>query len=310
MLRVHFEDVNGKVLKSGELLSAVLSIENDVPADSLAVTLPYDENVARNVNTIAAIADDKVIFRGLADDIVSLCDEKQAVMKLTARSPAGLLLDNEAEPVTYYCPSAEFICSRHLKPFGIEVQDADNRLMSNYFRIDKGMTHWQVLESFCRINYGTSPRIDGDGKAFLKGKVRDECLVFGKNGIDYLSVRESRKMCELISRVRVKTGEFGGYGSNVYNDNPECKGIQRVRFLDVKADTGGLKTADRMIESSNKNSYSIMLLCCGCLADAMGCRAQICDDRLGKLDNLIVQKVKYSLGADGEFTALELGKEI
>ena len=42
MLRVHFEDVNGKVLKSGELLSAVLSIENDVPADSLAVTLPYD----------------------------------------------------------------------------------------------------------------------------------------------------------------------------------------------------------------------------------------------------------------------------
>lgn len=310
MLRVNFEDLDGNVLKNGELLSVVLNSENDVPADSIAVTLPYDENIALNANTIAASIGDNVVFRGVVDEVVSLCDEKQAIMKLTARSPAGLLLDNEAEPVTYYCPSAEFVCGKHLKPFGIAAQDADNIPLINYFRIDKGMTHWQVLESFCKIHYGTTPRIDGNGRAFLKGKVRQESLIFGKNGIDYVSVKESRKRCELISEVRVKTDIFGGYGSKVINNNPECKGICRVRYMNAAADTGGLKTADKIIENSNKKSYCIMLLCNGCVADVMGCRAAIYDERLGSIENLVVQKVQYSLGADGEFTALELGKEI
>lgn len=309
MLKVSFEDLDGKVLKSGELLSVVLNSEKDVPADSIAVTMPYDKNIALSVSTITASLDDKNVFRGTVDEVVSLCDEKQAVMKLTARSPAGFLLDNEAEPVTYYCPTAEFVCKKHLKPFGIEVQDADNVPLSNYFRIDKGMSHWQVLESFCKLRYGTSPRIDGDGKAYLKGKVRDENLVFGEKGIDFTSIKESRKVCELISGVRVRINEFGGYSSRIFNGNPDCNGVCRVRFVDA-AETGGLKTADRIIENSNKKSYCIMLLCNGCVADAMGCRAEIFDERLGNIKNLIVQRVQYSLGADGEFTALELGKEI
>lgn len=310
MLRVCLEDLNGRKLKSDEFLSVALNSENDVPADSIAVTMPYDKNIALSVNTITASLDDNIVFKGMVDEVVSLCNEKQAVMKLTARSLAGLLLDNEAEPVTYYCPTAEFVCEKHLKPFGIEVQDADNVPLSNYFRIDKGMTHWQVIESFCKIRYGTSPRIDGDGKAYLKGKVRDESLVFGEKGIDYISIKENRKICELISGVRVRIDEFGRYTSRVINENPECKGVCRVRFVDATAETGGLKTADRIIENSNKKSYCIMLLCNGCVTDAMGCRAEICDKMIGNIKNLVVQRVQYSLGADGEFTALELGKEI
>lgn len=310
MLRVYFEDSNGNKLKNGDLLSVVLNSENDVPADSIAVTLPYDKSFAENVNTVTAKIGDTVVFRGLADEIVSLCDDKHAIIKLSARSPAGLLLDNEAEPVTYYCPSAEFVCKKHLQPFGIEAQDADNTTLSNYFRINKGMTHWQVIENFCKMHYGTTPRINGDGKAFLKGRVRDKSLLFGKNGIDYLSIKESRKMCEIITEVRVKIDGFGGYKSKIVNKLAADKNAVRIRFMDATTESGGLKTGDRIIENSNKKSYCVMLLCKGCVADAMGCKAKICDERLGNLENLVVQKVQYSLGADGEFTALELGKEI
>ena len=310
MLRVYLEDLDGNIIENDMFLSVALNSENDVPADSIAVTLPYDENVALNVNEIVASLEGNIVFRGKVDEVVCLCDEEQSVIKLSARSPAGLLLDNEAEPVTYYRPSAEFVCNKHLKPFGIETQDADNTPLSNYFRIDKGMSHWQVLENFCKIQYGTSPRIDGNGKAFLKGKKRDESLMFGKDGIGYISIRESRKRCELISKVRVKVEDFGGYNSSVLNDNPECRGVDRIRFVDATTKTGGFKTADRIIENSNKDSYCIMILCCGCIVDAMGCRAEIRDERLGTIDNLVVRKVQYSLGEDGEFTALELGKEI
>lgn len=310
MLRVYLEDLDGDIIENDMFLSVALNSENDVPADSIAVTLPYDGNVALNVNEIVASLEGNIVFRGKVDEVVCLCDEEQAVIKLSARSPAGLLLDNEAEPVTYYCPSAEFVCDKHLKPFGIEAQDADNTPLSNYFRIDKGMSHWQVLENFCKIQYGTSPHIDGNGKAFLKGKKRDESLVFGKDGIGYISIREGRKRCELISKVRVRVEEFGGYNSSVLNNNPECRGVDRIRFVDATTKTGGLKTADKIIENSNKDSYCIMILCCGCIVDAMGCKAEIRDERLGTIDNLVVRKVQYSLGEDGEFTALELGKEI
>lgn len=310
MLSVYFEDSNGNRLKSGDLLSVVLNSENDVPADSIAVALPYDKSFAENVNTITAKVGDTVVFRGLADEIVSLCDDKHAIIKLSARSPAGFLLDNEAEPVTYYCPSAEFVCKKHLEPFGIKAQDADNTALSNYFKINKGMTHWQVIENFCKMHYGTNPRINGDGKAFLKGRVRDKSLLFGKNGIDYMSIKETRKNCEIITEVRVKTDGFGGYKSKIVNEYATDKNAVRVRFMDATTEGGGLKTGDRIIENSNKKSYCIMLLCKGCVVDAMGCKAVICDERLGNLENLVVQKVQYSLGADGEFTALELGKEI
>lgn len=310
MLNLFFEDFDGNMIKSGDLLSVVLNSENDVPADSIAVTLSYDAELFMKVNKIVAKTGDTVVFSGLVDEIVSLCDDKKAIIKLSARSPAGLLLDNEAEPVTYYCPSADFVCRKHLKPFGMEAQDADDTPLSNYFRIDKGMTHWQVIENFCKIHYGTTPRIDGDGKVFLKGKVQDKSLLFGKGGIDYVSIKESRKKCEMITEVRAKIDKFGGYNAKIANDSAEVKSIGRIRFIDATSATGGLKTADRMIENSNKKSYCVMLLCKGCVVDVMGCKARICDERLGNLENLVVQKVQYNLGTDGEFTVLELGKEI
>lgn len=46
---------------------------------------------------------------GQADEIVSIVRTDGAIVRLSARSLAGRLLDNEAEPVTYVNPAAKFI---------------------------------------------------------------------------------------------------------------------------------------------------------------------------------------------------------
>jgi hypothetical protein len=79
--------------------------------------------------------------------------------------------------------------------------------------------------------------------------------------------------------------------------------------VNAAADTSDLGTADNIISQSNSDSYSITLECIGCLVDILGCEAELDDSRLGRVDNLIVDKLKYSSGKNGEITVITLVKE-
>jgi prophage tail gpP-like protein len=309
VLRFIITDVQGGQSEVKAVISAVLNSELDVPADDLTVTMPYDEKISKNADTITAYADGKVVFTGQIDEVTNLCSCEQAVTKISARSLAGKLLDNEAEAVTYCCPAADFIFNRHLKPFGITEFEAENFPYVGILKIDKGMSQWQVFENFCKIGYGNVPRITGEGKALFKGCKQGDKIIFGSKGIEYSSLKENKKRSSLISEVRVKIDEYGAYDSYVKNKNPECKNINRVRYVNAAADTSDLSTADNIISQSNSGSYSITLECIGCLVDILGCEAELDDSRLGRVDNLIVDKLKYSSGKNGEITVITLIKE-
>lgn len=310
MLSIYITDTDGKRRLLDTAVSIALNSELIVPADDITVTFPYDKGITENADTITACIGDKIVFTGKIDEVVNLCSSSQAVTKISARSLAGLLLDNEAEPVTYYCPASDFIFNRHLKPYGIVGSDADGTPYVGLLRIDKGMSEWQVFESFCKYKYGSVPRITGDGRALFKGFAGSGKVMFGSGGdVDYRVVRENNKRCELISEVRVKLDEYGSYSSRVYNNNPDSKSICRIRYVNATNDTMSLGTADALIDSGNAASYSVTLECIGCYVDILGCAAEVCDSTLGKLENLIVDKLKYTLGADGEVTTVTLRKE-
>lgn len=311
MLNIVITDTGGKDSFFEYPVSVVINSDVNVPADDISVVLPYNGRVTKNADVITAICDGEVIFRGQIDEIINLSNEKSAVTKITARSFAGKLLDNEAEPVTYYCPASDFIFNRHLKPFGITGFEADSVPFYGYLKIDKGMTHWQVFRNFCMNRYGAVPRITGGGKALFKGSSADKKVIFGKeNGsIDYCSIRENIKRYSLISEVRLKLGDMAPYDSHIRNGNPKCKNIERVRYVNAAADTSTITTADRIIENSNAKSYSVSLECTGCRAGIAGFSAEVNDGRLGKIDNLTVDRLKYSYGSGGEYTTVTLGRK-
>lgn len=291
------------------VLTVILNADVEVPADDLTITIPYDEKISENADFITAFLDDEAVFTGQIDEIIGIKSKDGAITKITARSPSAFLLDNEAEPLTYINPSADFIFNRHLMPFGLTEYDADDIPFFGTLKIDKGMTHWQVFRNFCINRYGKEPRITGKGKAFFKGFESGKTINFGKNGIGYTAIRESKRRFKLISEVRLKLTEAGTYGGCIKNENPECKGIERVRYVNATADKTTVQTADNIIEKSNSDSYSIALDCVGCLIESIGRPAVLDDDMFGRIENLTVRKIRYTVGSDGEKTTVTLGKE-
>ncbi|WP_295197651.1 MULTISPECIES: hypothetical protein [Ruminococcus] len=308
MLSYFFTDKNGKKFEIKNVLTAEISADVDVPADELVLVMPYDERF-RNADMFEVYDDEALVFVGQADEIVSIVQNSGAIAKLSVRSLAGRLLDNEAEPVTYVNPAAKFIFERHLKPFGIAGYDGDEHAFMGKIKIEKGMTEWQVLEKFCSGRYGKSPRITGAGFALMCGTYGGaKPIVFGRNGVGYTSLREYIKPCKVISKVKLRTEEYGGYKSVIGNNSLDGR-IKRVRYVNAILDNNAVKTADRMIENGNRQSFEIMIECPKCLCGIVGRKAVIDDRLVGKREGLVVKSIKYSLGKNGESTTVVLGKE-
>lgn len=308
MLTYFFTDKNSKKCEIKNVLTAEISADVDVPADELVLTVPYDERF-RNADVLEAYDGKSLVFVGQADEIVSIVKTGGAIVKMSARSLAGKLLDNEAEPVTYVNPAAKFIFERHLKPFGIVGYDGDEHPFMGKIKIEKGMTEWQVLEKFCSGRYGKSPRITGAGFALMCGTYGGaEPIVFGRNGVNYTSLREYIKPCKVITDVKLRTEEYGGYKSIISNKCVADR-IKRVRYVNAFLDNNAVKTADRMIENGNRQSFEVMIECAECLCGIVGRRAVIDDRLVGKREDLVVKSIKYSLEKNGESTTVVLGKE-
>lgn len=292
-----------------DVLTVIFNADVEVPADDLTITIPYDEKISENADFIMAFLDEKTVFKGQIDEIIGIKSTDGAITKITARSPSAFLLDNEAEPLTYINPSADFIFNRHLKPFGLTEYYADDVPFFGTLKIDKGMTHWQVFRNFCINRYGAVPRITGNGKVYFNGNESGETIFFGKSGIDYTAVRESKRRFKLITEVKLKLTESGTYGGSIKNENPECRSIERVRYVNATSDKTTIQTADNIISKSNSDSYSIALECVGCLIESIGRSAVLNDDMFGEIENLTVRKIRYTVGSDGEKTTVTLGKE-
>lgn len=307
MLSIELVRADNTVCAPDDLLTVRLNADLDVPADSLELTLPYRAARGHDFTAVNAYLNGGLVFTGEVDEIIRQRTGAGVTLHITARSRAAGLLDNEAEPLFYHNPSAAFICERHLRPFGITAYTGEGTPFYGDVRIDKGMSHWQALERFCRARYGAQPRVTGDGRAILDGSQSAESVTFAQG--DYLDIRESRDRSRLISQVKLRVSANGGYDAVLRNPNPSCAGVRRERYVNTLADNTSLATADRMIANGNRRAYLLRLRCAGCRIDAFGKRAAVEDRLLGSADGLRVTAVRYRLGADGELTELELRKE-
>lgn len=311
MLRLEIQNKDGTKSSVEHVLTVTLQSEKGVPADSLVLTCPYDKKLRDNADSIFAYNGDTLVFRGGLDEIICIKKSGGVIIKLCARSPAAALLDSEAEPLTYINPAAKMIFNRHLAPFGISEYVADDEPFFGSLKIDKGMSHWQVLTNYCKSRYGTEPLVTGGGKVYFEGYKNDKTVVFGEqNGeVPYFSLKETNAPCKLISQIKLKLTEFGAYSSVMYNENPSSKGVKRIRCVNIAADNTSLQTAEKMIEQSNLDSYCITLECFGCHTDLLGCSAEINDSVLGKIKDLTVKSLSYSLSGNVEKTTVVLEKE-
>ena len=118
-------------------------------------------------------------------------------LRLTARSEAALLLDNEALPQTYINPSLKQLFDRHAAPYGFAGMAGNQGAFRGKLTVKKGMSEWQVFEEFCGYFLGTTPRVTYLGILDATGKPSEKQVFFSnQGGISYRSFDPSRMVSQ------------------------------------------------------------------------------------------------------------------
>lgn len=307
MLKIKLTDINGDEVRCKAPVSIEINCEQDVPCDDIRLVFPYTGDILRRADFVTAYSGDEVVFRGKLDEVTDRLENGRALTSVSARSLAGMLVDNEAEPVVYRNPAADFIYKRHLEPYGIYEYSRDSKPFFGTLQITKGMSEWQVLESFCKSRYSSYPRITSDGRALLDGAPKEKEIVFGDDGdIGFFSYKESFKRHKLLSEVRLRTNENQRYSSTIANTSPDCRGITKVRYVDACSSGTSIGTADRLIRSSNSQSRQLVIGCKGCHLGIMGRKAQVRHPLIGNKEGLVVRGIRYRAASDSEATSVVL----
>lgn len=308
MLRFELSTRSG-VLSLPSPISVVYNSEYFVPADDISVEIPYIEG-CDDGDFLFGYEDDRLVFKGQADEIVTQKNGDKITVKITARSMAGILLDNEAEPCIYFNASSSVIFDRHLRPFGFEDYTGDNEPYFGYVRISKGMSEWQVLENYCMNKYGRIPRITGNGRVIFSGLPDEKKLCFGKDEqYGYTSIKSTLRRYKTISEVRLRLEKGNMYKSTVKNNLADSRMVRR-RYVDALSGGGSIDTADRMIKNSNSEQLELMLECPYRLMCEVGSSASVSDEILGRIDGLYVSRLRYILSNNEEKTVVKLRKEV
>ena len=118
------------------------------PCDSFSVSCPYEQamaDVLRRAVRFTAKEDGKTEFFGVIDEYQMTCDEKGTELEITGRGMAALLLDNEAEAVTYQRAAMAEILKNHVLPYGIVCRAYDELCASAPYKVASGSSQWKDI---------------------------------------------------------------------------------------------------------------------------------------------------------------------
>lgn len=304
MLRCELTDVNGQTIPSPQLLALQVDVDEGVPADALYATFPYTPTA--ELSALTLYDDEKPVFIGVIDEEEHICDHRGTFLKVSARSLAAYLLDNEAMPCAYDHPSLSMIAQRYVKPFGLTIGTESDEVFFGEQSVTKGTSCWKALKNFCIACYSAVPRISSVGVVYPKGIENGGVTVFGDDGVQYTRLREVKKRCEEISAVRVKATNTGTYSYPIVNKSAKERGVRRERYLNAVLTESPMRCADAMIANGSKKSYAVYLRCEGCLLGTEGSRADLTDAVIGVEDDLYISAVHYRMTSDGEYSDITL----
>lgn len=278
--------------------------DEGVPADSLR--LISNIRIEDDLAEIYISDGDEEIFCGVVDEQIYKSYEEERT-EIVARSMAALILDNEACPGNFVNPSTRVLFDRYMLPFGIEEFVGEDKALQGKFDVSKGMSCWQVAESFGKSLFGTKPWVQGKKIVFSKREQKEE-IVFSNlgDGIPFTGFEQRKLRCKLISKIRAKTGTSREYDTVVVNHEAVNSGVVRERYLNASDLSGEyLSTAFGAVKKSVQSFCVLSLKCPVQVVNSLGAQAKV-ETEHGNYENYTVKSLRYVLGDSGEYTRVTL----
>lgn len=284
----------------------------DIPADAFEAVFPAEKLLdTGEFISLTAELDGKIIFDGLADEQRLIKNKDGLFLRLQARSRAGMLLDNEAIPQTFYRARLTDIYNAACGQYGFAGVLYDKNPTLSSFTVAKGQSEWQALESFCRQALELRPYIENNYVVARRRRAQGRLLISNTaaGGLRFSSLAVCNSRYGIISKVILKNAATGVYDTAVYNPRFNELNLRRKRYIAPPKDWSGdpKRGADRLMRDSMLKKVLVTAELTGLVYARPGDAAVIADTAARGIEGeLTVFAARHTADENGSFTTLTL----
>lgn len=256
------------------LLKWEFSYTGSVPCDSFTLKCAYEPAMAevlRRAVRFTAREDGTVEFAGVVDECGVTCDEKGLQLEVSGRGMAALLLDNEAESVSYQWATMEEILKNHVTPYGIVCTGYDAVTAAARYRVANGSSQWKALNDFAALHGGIAPYFDKTGALEVKKNRRAARVsIDAKTPVTALAYCDKRY--GVIAEALVVDSK-AGVKQSVKNEAFCARGgtSRRVFYVPARSGTQAMRyTGEYQIAKSKEGAETLRVTIAGRFTAAPG----------------------------------------
>ena len=309
MLTLCLDTYDGQQCVLPMLLEWSLTHTGSVPCDSMAVTCLYREelgSILPKASHFTALWEGNVMLRGVVDAYEISFSRQGLVATVEGRGMAALLLDNEAEALSYGRASLSEIVANHVLPCGIRCEIGRDDVLDGY-SVPAGVSQWRAVRDFLLRQRGYEPYFTREGVlvcAPLWGSGRT--ITLGDDA-PVLELKKREQRYGVISEVVVRD-KVQGISQRVVNEDFTARDGQRRQILYMPRSTAGERryTGQYQIAQSKLEALEIEVTLPLPFAAFPGDRVVLNIERLGPEATYEVVRSRSFMNENGQLTELVL----
>lgn len=208
------------------------------PADELEICFLCD-SPGFHFRFIEVYKENEMIFSGETDIQEFIVDGTCGYARITARSYAARLVDNQAKPAIYNYPTYTQIIEKHIKPYGLVCDCCESSLKIPELIITPGTSEWDVVSRFFLEQDNMRIRCVEENTIHPIEIIEIPYCTFSnsyKDTYHYFSLKKKLKTSHLTSTVCFLDSETGMYTAAVQDSKCEFLGIFRQEYRQSNPD--------------------------------------------------------------------------
>lgn len=298
-------DINSVEVRIDEVISYELSRDSDAACDGLRLSFATQGPI-NELKTIKAFNGDELIFNGIVDSQTDSVSSNGMDCFIYARSTASILLDNEAEPMSYYCPSTESLFIKNVRDFGFKNKLPLHSIELNYL-VGKGVSCYGAINNFVKGITGRNIVVNPNDELILP--LGEGEIDFNK--LEIISEKRTVSRGKLLSQIDYKIDGDLKYSHHIKSRFLEKNGIVASKKINLTTLPVWQRegVAKNTIMTNAEDYYKIEAVVSGCVSPQLYDSA-VGKTNFGELDGYYVTGVCIILDNKGERTRLSLCKRI